>query len=53
MQFRGSGGGERADEKPIPGNPLQENGKFAHHPSLYQGSVCIIKAAEKIFTAVL
>lgn len=34
MQFRGSGGGGRADKKPIPGSPLQENGKSAHHPSL-------------------
>lgn len=44
MQFGGSSGGTRAEEKPIPGTPLQENDKLAHHPSLYQGSVCIIKA---------
>lgn len=52
MQLWGSGSGGRADKKPISESPLQENGKFAHHPA-HPGSVSIIEATEKIFTAVL
>lgn len=51
MQFRGFYEG-RTDEKPISESSLQENGKCSHHPILYQGSVCVLKAAEKIFPAV-
>lgn len=51
MQFRGFYEG-KTDEKPISESSLQENGKCSHHPILYQGSVCVLKAAEKIFPAV-
>lgn len=32
--------------------PCKKNGKYSHHPILYQGSVCVLKTLEKIFPGV-